>query len=128
MNTPFTKNSVCEAVGVRGFSGDDSSGHRKQNELDTIRNKIERMPKDRHIQCLNILVKYQAITINEPKYGNVNINLSCIPKEALDDLTKFISYVEDQENSLLFAEEKKKLYQDSFFNSEIETFQQAGLS
>lgn len=93
-------------------------------ELDTIRSKIERMPKDRHIQCLNILVKYQNITINEPKYGNVNINLSCIPKDALEDLTKFISYVEDQENSLLFAEEKKKLYQESFFNSESESSSQ----
>lgn len=98
-------------------------------ELDSIRTKIERLPKDRHIQCLNILVKYQNITINEPKYGNVNINLSCIPKDAIEDLTKFISYVEDQENSLLFAEEKKKLYQESFFNSDQESSsQQIGLS
>lgn len=98
-------------------------------ELETIRNKIERMPKDRHIQCLNILVKYQNITINEPKYGNVNINLSCIPKVALEDLTKFISYVEDQENSLLFAEEKKKLYQESFFNAESDSpSQQIGVN
>lgn len=97
-------------------------------ELDVIRSKIEQMPKDRHIQCLNILVKYQSITINEPKYGNVNINLSCVPKEAIEDLIKFISYVEDQENSLLFAEEKKKHYQESFFNPESESFQQAGFS
>jgi hypothetical protein len=98
-------------------------------ELETLKNKIEKMPKDRHIQCLNILVKYQNITINEPKYGNVNINLSCIPKEAVEDLMKFISYVEDQENSLLFAEEQKKHYQDSFFTEESEaSFQQIGVN
>ena len=84
--------------------------------LENLRSKIENMPKDRHIQCLNILVKYQSITINEPKYGNVNINLSCVPREAIEDLLKFVSYVEDQENSLMLAEEQKKKYQESFFS------------
>lgn len=86
--------------------------------LENIRGKIENMPKDRHIQCLNILAKYTSITINEPKYGNVNINLSCIPQEAIDDLLKFISYVEDQENVLMLAEEQKKIYQEVFFTCE----------
>jgi len=88
--------------------------------LETLRNKIEKMPKDRHIQALNILVKYQFVTINEPKYGNVNINLSCVPKEAIDDLTKFVSYVEDQEKSLMMAEEQKKIYQEVFFTGDSE--------
>jgi len=84
--------------------------------LETLRTKIESMSKERHIQALNILVKYQNVTVNEPKYGNVNINLSRIPKEAINDLLKFVSYVEDQESSLLLAEEQKKKYQDDFFN------------
>lgn len=83
--------------------------------LETLRTKIESMNKERHIQALNILAKYQNITINEPKYGNVNVNLSRIPKEAVNDLIKFISYVEDQESSLQLAEEQKKKYQTDFF-------------
>ena len=83
--------------------------------LETLRTKIESMSKERHIQALNILVKYQNVTVNEPKYGNVNINLSRIPKEAIEDLLKFVSYVDDQESSLLLAEEQKKKYQDDFF-------------
>jgi hypothetical protein len=83
--------------------------------LETLRTKIEKMQKDRHIQCLNILVKYPSITINEHKYGSININLSCVPKEAIDDLLKFVSYVEDQENSLMMAEEQKKKYQEDYF-------------
>ena len=83
--------------------------------LEILQKKIEKMSKERHIQALNILVKYQNITINEPKYGNVNVNLSRIPKEAIDDLLKFVSYVEDQESALLLAEEQKKKYQDDFF-------------
>jgi hypothetical protein len=89
--------------------------------LEKLRAKIEIMPKDRHIQCLNILAKYQSVTINEPKYGNININLSCIPKEAVDDLLKFVSYVEDQENALMLAEEQKKKYQEVFFTYENES-------
>ena len=88
--------------------------------LESLRDKIEKMPKDRHIQCLNILAKFSSITINEPKYGNVNINLSCVPKEAIEDLLKFVSYVEDQETTLMMAEEQKKIYQEVFFTSETE--------
>jgi hypothetical protein len=91
--------------------------------LETLRTKIEKMPKDRHIQCLNILAKYPSVIINEPKYGNVNINLSCVPKEAVDDLLKFVSYVEDQENSLMLAEKQKKIYQEVFFAWEAESMQ-----
>jgi repressor of nif and glnA expression len=76
------------------------------------------MSKERHIQALNILVKYNTITINEPKYGNVNVNLSRIPKEAIEDLLKFVSYVEDQESSLMMAEQQKKQYQDVFFSED----------
>jgi hypothetical protein len=94
--------------------------------LETLRTKIENMPKDRHIQCLNILAKYNSITINEPKYGNININLSCVPKEAIDDLLKFVSYVEDQENALMLAEEQKKKYQEVFFTCDNEQSQTAG--
>ena len=95
--------------------------------LETLRTKIENMPKDRHIQCLNILAKYQSVIINEPKYGNININLSCVPKDAIEDLLKFVSYVEDQERALLLAEEQKKKYQESFFTYEGEQSQQTSI-
>ena len=84
--------------------------------LEILQKKIESMGKDRHIQVLNILAKYPNITINEPKYGNVNVNLSRVPKEALEDLMKFVSYVEDQESALLMVEEQKKKYKDDFFS------------
>ena len=88
--------------------------------LENLRTKIENMSKDRHIQCLNILAKYPSVIINEPKYGNVNINLSCIPKEAIEDLYKFVYYVENQEQSLMIVEEQKKIYQEVFFNPDNE--------
>lgn len=95
--------------------------------LETLRTKIENMPKDRHIQCLNILAKYQTVIINEPKYGNININLSCVPKDAIEDLLKFVSYVEDQERALMLAEEQKKKYQEVFFTYEGEQAQPSGI-
>jgi hypothetical protein len=95
--------------------------------LETLRTKIENMPKDRHIQCLNILAKYQSVIINEPKYGSININLSCVPKDAIEDLLKFVSYVEDQERALMLAEEQKKKYQEVFFTYEGEPAQPSGM-
>ncbi len=84
-------------------------------KLEFIRSKIEPMNKERHIQALNILAKYASVIINEQKYGKVNVNLSCIPPEAVDDLCKFISYVEAQETSLMEIETQKKRYHDTYF-------------
>ena len=86
--------------------------------LETVRSKIETMGKERHIQALNILAKYPTITINEQKYGQLSVNLSCVPKEAIEDLRKFISYVDAQEMSLMEIESQKKRYQDTYFASE----------
>jgi hypothetical protein len=84
-------------------------------KLEFIRSKIEPMNKERHIQALNILAKYASVTINEQKYGKVNVNLSCVPPEAVEDLCKFISYVEAQEMSLMEIETQKKRYHDTYF-------------
>lgn len=86
--------------------------------LETIRTKIEAMDKERHIQALNILAKYPSIVINEPKYGDISVNLSRIPQEAVSDLLKFISYVEEQETTLMKMEIQKKEYQSTFFSGE----------
>jgi uncharacterized protein YdgA (DUF945 family) len=84
--------------------------------LESIRAKIESMNKERHIQALNILAKYPTVTINEQKFGQLSINLSCIPKEALEDLCKFVSYVDAQELSLMEIENQKRKYQTAFFH------------
>jgi hypothetical protein len=85
------------------------------DNLDTIKNKIEQMEKKHHIEVLKILKKNPAIKLNENKNG-VFVNLSFLPKDAIDDLSKYIHYIEDQETTLQTAEYQKMEYQNAFFN------------
>ena len=82
--------------------------------LETIKSKIEKMDKKHHIEVLKILKKNPAIKLNENKNG-VFVNLSFLPKESVEDLEKYIHYIDDQESSLLTVEYQKREYQNAFF-------------
>lgn len=82
--------------------------------LETIKSKIERMDKKHHIEVLKILKKNASIKLNENKNG-VFVNLSFLPKDSVEDLEKYIHYIEDQESSLLTVEYQKREYQNAFF-------------
>ena len=93
--------------------------------LETIKSKIERMDKKHHIEVLKILKKYPSNKLNENKNG-VFVNLSFLPKESIQDLNKYIHYIEDQEISLESLETQKKEYQNTFFDKGVKdevTFQ-----
>jgi hypothetical protein len=81
--------------------------------LETIKSKIERMDKKHHIEVLKILKKNASIKLNENKNG-VFVNLSFLPKDSIEDLEKYIHYIEDQESSLLTVEYQKREYQNAF--------------
>ena len=68
-------------------------------ELNSIREKIESMPKFNQIEVLRILSKYNKITLNENKYG-VHINLSDLSKIIIEELIVYINYVNTQEITL----------------------------
>lgn len=92
-------------------------------ELNNIRDEIEKMSKFNQIEILKILTKHKNITINENKYG-IHINLSELPKNALDELVTYIKYVNAQEIYLNNAEKEKENYKNTFFtkdNKEITT-------
>ena len=82
--------------------------------LETVKSKIEAMDKKRHIEVLKILKKNPAIKLNENKNG-VFVNISFLPKDAIEDLQKYIHYIEDQESSLLTVEYQKREYQNAYF-------------
>lgn len=84
------------------------------SSLETIKSKIERMDKKHHIEVLKILKKNSAIKLNENKNG-VFVNLSFLPRDSIEDLEKYIHYIEDQETTLLTAEYQKREYQNAFF-------------
>ena len=62
---------------------DDEEEPFNGQELNSIREKIESMPKFNQIEVLRILSGYKNITLNENKYG-VLINMTELKKEVIE--------------------------------------------
>ena len=90
-------------------------GFQVTNEsLITIKDKIERMPKNNQIEVLKILKKYQNIKLNENKSG-IFVNLSFLSKEILGEIHQYVNYVNDQENVINTIETQKQEFKNAFF-------------
>ena len=83
-------------------------------ELNSIREKIESMPKFNQIEVLRILSKYSKIILNENKYG-VLVNMTDFEDETIDKLKNYISYVNTQESNLNEIEVQKEKFKNIYF-------------
>ena len=82
--------------------------------LNEIKTKIEIMDKFNQIEVLKILSDNNC-KINENKSG-VYVNLSFLNKKTIEEVQKYISYIHDQEESLITMEYQKKDFQNTYFN------------
>ena len=83
-------------------------------ELNSIREKIESMPKFNQIEVVRILSKYNKITLNENKYG-VLVNMTDFEDEVVEKLKSYISYVNTQESNLNVVEVQKENFKNIYF-------------
>jgi len=86
-------------------------------ELNSICKIIESMPKFNQVEVLRILSKDLNATLNENKYG-IHVNLSDLKIETIDELKKYIKYVDTQEINLNELEKQKEDYKNSFFTKD----------
>jgi hypothetical protein len=86
-------------------------------DLETIKTRVEHMPKNQHIEVLKILNSYPNVKLNENKSG-VFVNLSFLPQEALESVMKYVQYVEEQEKSLNMVENQKSNFRKTFFDEQ----------
>ena len=84
------------------------------DSLSLMKDKIERMPKNNQIEVLKILKKYQGIKLNENKSG-VFVNLSFLSNETLDEIDRYVCYVNDQETVINTIETQKQEFKNTFF-------------
>lgn len=84
------------------------------SHLEKIKGKIEKMEKHQHIEILKFLKKNPDVILNENKSG-VYVNLSFLPEKTVDELTKYVDYIEIQENALGALESEKANYKTTFF-------------
>ena len=90
-------------------------GFQMTNEtLSAIKDKIEKMPKNNQIEVLKILKKYQNIKLNENKSG-IFVNLSFLSREILEEIDKYVNYVNDQEDVINTIETQKQEFKNTFF-------------
>jgi ACT domain-containing protein len=86
----------------------------KEEQLENIKNTIERMNKTQHIEILRILKQNPSIKLNENRNG-IYINLSYLSQESIDKLTQYIEYVDEQERNLEKMETQKEEFKSTFF-------------
>ena len=75
--------------------------------IDLLKNRIEKMDKIHHIEILKILTKYNKIKLNENKSG-VFVNMSFLPVYILEEINKYIEYVNEQERYIHVVEEEQE--------------------
>lgn len=106
------------------FENDDDTENQNDNEndeqpinvqeLNSIREKIESMPKFNQIEVLRILNSYKEIILNENKYG-VLVNMSDLKQDVIEKLKTYISYVNTQESNLNEIEVQKEEFKNIYF-------------
>ena len=67
--------------------------------LENIKKKIDGMDEKHHLHIGSILRKNTQIKLNSNKTG-ILVNLSTVPEETIEEITKYLNYVSDQEYSI----------------------------
>ncbi len=83
-------------------------------DLNSIKLKVEDMDKLNQVEILRIL-KNNNLQINENKNG-IFINLSTLDEKIITDISKYITYYENQENKI----KKKEVIKETIKESLIE--------
>ena len=87
-------------------------------ELESIKQKIESMNKFHHIEILKILKTCSSIKLNENKSG-IFVNLSFLSKSTVDEIKKYIDYIQVQETSISQLETQCDEFKNTFFIEKI---------
>jgi hypothetical protein len=85
-------------------------------DLNQLKTKVEAMTKLHQIEVLKIITSCSNVTVNENKSG-VYINLSYMEPTVIEEIQKYLSFVEEQEQMLNPAETEKEDIKNMFFNN-----------
>ena len=84
-------------------------------KLESMKQYVEGMNKNHHIEILKIMQTDPSIKLNENKSG-IYINLSCLSDEVFSKIEEYLNYIKDQEQSLDSLESQKQEYINEFFS------------
>ena len=86
--------------------------------LSLLKDKIEQMQKNYHIEIARILIQEHNSSYDENQNG-IFINLSNMTPEMHIKIQQFVEYVELQEKQLAIDENEKHELKDNFFKMEV---------
>lgn len=84
-------------------------------KLESMKNTIESMSKNHHIEILKIIKNNSSTKLNENKSG-VYINLTFLPESTIDEISNYLNYVNEQESLLDPIEKEKNDFKNTYFN------------
>jgi hypothetical protein len=79
-----------------------------------IRDSIQNMDKQNHIEVLKMLKKHNNIVINSNKSG-IRINLSELNNDIINELLNYIKHIQMLEKNLNVLERQKEEITNDFF-------------
>tara|TARA_B100000886_G_C20195910_1_gene396314 strand:+ start:292 stop:612 length:321 start_codon:yes stop_codon:yes gene_type:complete len=82
--------------------------------LENLKKKIEMLEKHHQIEILKILIE-QDTKINENKSG-IFVNMSTLKKEIVEQIEKYLEYINEQEKNLNSTESQKQEFRNTYFN------------
>ena len=88
------------------------------NRLKYIRDSIEKLDKNNHVDILRIFMK-KDIYINENKNG-VFINLTDLSNDIIDEIETYINYVNEQKIDFDHIEKQKDELENKYFKDNKE--------
>lgn len=86
------------------------------DKLHSIKESIEVMNKNYHIEILKMLIDDKSVNISENNNGSF-VNLTTLDDKIINKLEQFIGYVNKQQNQLSFIENEKVNIKNEFFNN-----------
>ena len=83
------------------------------NSLPLIKKQIESLNKTRQIEILKIFLKHN-VSVTENNNGSF-INITYLSDDCLDEVNKYLKYIEDQDITLNTIETVKEEIENNYF-------------
>ena len=89
--------------------------------LSTLKKDIENMSKYHQIEVLRILSNNETSNFLNENQNGTFVNLTSLPKNAIDKLHDYCKYVKEQQTTLTTVEHEKQLIENKYFKDIKET-------
>ena len=86
-------------------------------KINSLKEKIELMTKNQQIEVLRILKKQKKVCLNENNNGTF-VNLTELDETIIEDLEKYVLYIDEQQKHLSLIENEKDRLQNVFFKTD----------